>query len=112
MVQNNQSIDIRIGSTLRAAREDRQLTLATLAEQASIDRDTLMAIENGAERASAAQIFRLSKNLGIELSLVFRDCCKMKHSRRMDTVQTLKTPPGIAILVEQMRADAIKMRAA
>ena len=112
MVQNTQSLDIRIGSSLRAAREERHLAVSTLAEQAQMDYDTLIAIENGAEQASAAQIFRLSKILGIELKQIFRNCCKMKHSRAIAPFQTLNSPDGIAALVVRMRTDTLKTRAA
>ena len=112
MVQNTQSLDVRIGSSLRAAREKRHLAVSALAEQAQMDCDTLIAIENGAERAGAAQIFRLSKILGIELKQIFRNCCKMKHSRAIAPVQTLNTPDGIAALVVRMRTDTLKTRAA
>ena len=112
MAQNQQSIDVRIGSSLRAAREKRHLAVSTLAEQAQIECDTLIAIENGAERASAAQIFCLSKILGIELKQIFRDCCKMKHSRAIAPIQSLNTPEGIAALVVRMRTDTLKTRAA
>ena len=112
MVQNTQSLDVRIGSSLRAAREKRHLAVSTLAEQAQMECDTLIAIENGAKRASAAQIFRLSKILGIELKQIFRNCCKMKQSRTIAPVQTLDTPDGIAALVVRMRADTLKTRAA
>jgi DNA-binding XRE family transcriptional regulator len=112
MVHTHQTVDERIGLALRDAREQREMAVSTLAAQADIERDTLIAIEHGTERASAAQVFRLSKVLGIELKQIFGDCCKMKPSAVMRPVQTLKAPDGINALVARMRTDAVKTRAA
>ena len=112
MVEIQQNIDVRIGSVMRAAREQSNYSVDALANQVDIPRDTLMAIESGAERAGPAELFRLSKALCIELRSFFGECCNMKHSNPSDMVETLKTHHSIAALVERMQANAIETRVA
>ena len=112
MVQIQQSIDVRIGSVVRTAREQKRYSVAALADRADIPRDTLLAIELGTARASAADLFRLSKALCVELRSFFGECCSMKQANPSGMIETLRAHDGMAALIEHMHANAVDMQAA
>jgi len=54
-----------LGGRVRAARRDKHLTLAALAERAGVSKGYLSTIENGKSEPTASIIARLSEALGV-----------------------------------------------
>ncbi len=105
MDHSHASIDVEIGKALRAARDEQRYTIAQLALRADVPTATIEAIEQGAERASAAQLFRLSRVLGVELRSLFSECCSMQYSNPSSMLQKLRTDRTLSALVEKVRLD-------
>lgn len=105
MDHSHASIDVQIGKALRAAREEKRYTIAQLAMQAEVPTKSIKVIEQGAKRASAAQLFRLSRVLGVELRSLFGECCNMQYSNPSSMLQKLRNDRTLSTLVEQVRLD-------
>ncbi len=58
---------VEVGSLLRAERAARRLTQAAMAAQLGIGRQTLIALESGAEGASAGMVLRILTDLGVTI---------------------------------------------
>ena len=67
------SLIVRLGRRLRALREERGWNQSYLAEVAGVGRAHLSQIENGAVAARIDTLEVLSKSLGINLSVLFKD---------------------------------------
>lgn len=105
-------IDVRIGQRVHSARKCNQLTVETLAHRVGLEADALIAIEAGAERPSAAQLFCLSRELGVELRSFFAESCEMNYSNALDLPQAIRTNQSLSELVENMRSQTMNSRAA
>jgi transcriptional regulator with XRE-family HTH domain len=62
-----------VGERLRAARHDRGLSLAALAETAAIGKGSLSEIENGARNPTLSTIYALAGALGVPLATLLAD---------------------------------------
>lgn len=112
MTHASHIIDVRIGQRVHAARKRNQLSVETLANRVKLEADALIAIEQGTERPSAAQLFRLSSELGVELRSFFAESCKMNQSNALDLLQAIRSHQSLVELVENMRSQTMKPRAA
>ena len=72
-LQQNEGIDLAIGSALRDLREDRGLTARQLAEHANISAAMISRIENGQVSPSISTLNALSKALDVPLVSLFRE---------------------------------------
>src|SRR5580692_8247844 len=62
-----------VGERLRAARHERGLSLAALAETAGIGKGSLSEIENGARNPTLSTLYALADTLGVPLATLLAD---------------------------------------
>jgi len=62
-----------VGERLRAARRDRGLSLAALAEAAAVGKGSLSEIENGARNPTLSTLYALANALGVPLATLLAD---------------------------------------
>lgn len=90
----NQSLERYLGNTIRELRQQHQLTIAEVAEQAGLSRGMLSKIENAQTSTSLETLAKLASALGVSLSTLFRNynmpeggAQLVKHGEGMEVVR-------------------------
>ena len=80
------SVEIRLGSVVRAARVEKQLTQKELAGRLSISPHYLMSIENKKKMPGRELLFQIVRELNIPVDMIFYP----EHGRECELVDRLR----------------------
>lgn len=83
------TIQDTLGSTVKAARKDREMTIEDLAERLGISVRYLCRIENKGQKPSYDVLFRIIRELSIEPDLIFYPEKTSKNSEIEDLIRML-----------------------
>lgn len=71
-IPKKRSIDVYIGARLKYARECENMSLNSLGTELGLDQVSVLNFENGDLRIKSADLFRISKVLGINIGFFFK----------------------------------------
>ena len=71
-IPEKRSIDVYIGARLKYARECKNMSPNSLDIELGLDEGSVLSFENGDLRIKSADLFRISKVLGINIGFFFR----------------------------------------
>ncbi|MEO8297140.1 MAG: XRE family transcriptional regulator [Burkholderiales bacterium] len=87
------SLEETVGAAIRELRQRHGLTLAQVAEQASLSRGMLSKIENGQTSAGMETLARIARALGVSMSMLFS-----KYDATAASAQHIKKGAGMEVV--------------